>query len=93
VYVLHEGNAVRFQDGGRGRDIVRLEVEMEMLTPVDEGDRGILLIHEFEMENLTACPNAGVELLILEVELQPEFGRVKADRRLQIGGAQLWNEA
>jgi hypothetical protein len=50
----HDGDATSGQHLLRRRGVIRLEVQMGMPALIDEVDRGILLVDELEMEDLTA---------------------------------------
>jgi len=62
---------------------------MGMPALIDEVDRGILLVDELEMEDLTAGPDARVEVLVLEVEREPDLLGVEPDRSGEIRRPQL----
>src|SRR2546425_13016551 len=52
----------------------------------------ILLIDELQVEDMMARSNPRVEVLVLELEREPEFRGVEADRFSQVRRAQLWND-
>ena len=58
-------------------ELVCLEIEVEVLALVHELDRGVLLVREFQVKELTPCTNAGVEVLVLELERQSDLRRVE----------------
>ena len=68
VHLLHKAHSVFLQRGRRGRGIVGFKVKVEVFAFVHELDRGILLVYELEVKELTARPNARIEVLVLELQ-------------------------
>jgi hypothetical protein len=68
VHVLYKVYSVCLQRGRRGRGIVRFEVEMEVLAFIHELDRGVFLVYELEVKELTARSNARIKVFVLELE-------------------------
>ena len=75
-----EGDPASGQPLRVGRGIVALEVEVEVTAPIHEVDRRIFLVGELEMEDLTARPDARVEVLVLEIQREPDLLGIEADR-------------
>src|SRR5262245_28542193 len=92
VHVLYEPDAVAHQRGSRGPRIVRLEIEVEVLSSTHELDGGVLRIHVLQMEDLIAGPDTRVEVLVLEVQHQTHPGRVEIYRCVQIRRTQLGDD-
>src|SRR5688500_8535848 len=80
VHVAHERDPLLPQVVRRRRHISRLEVEMEVLASLDVRNRGIYVIDELQMNHLTACPNAGVEVFVLEFQGESQLRRVEPNR-------------
>jgi hypothetical protein len=57
VHVLHQGDPIFLEGLCRGDSIVGFKVEVEVLSPVDERDGRVLLVDEFQVEELIARPN------------------------------------
>jgi hypothetical protein len=69
VHILHEPDAVALQRGGRSTRIVRLEIGVEVLSPLHELDEGVLRIHAPPMETLVARPGSVVRNGAMTVEI------------------------
>ena len=91
VHVAHERDPVLPQVVRRRRHVSRLEVEMEVLASLDVRNRGIYLVDEFQMNHLTACPNAGVEVFVLELEPEPQLRGIESNRFREIGCPELYD--
>jgi len=89
VDVLDERHAAALDRGCRGGGIVGFEIEVEVFALVDEGDRGVGLVDELEVDEVGAGADAGVEVFVLEVEGEAELGGVETDRFGEVGGAEL----
>src|SRR6266567_1790612 len=79
VDFLHEVHAVSLEGVCHRGNVVGLEVQVEVVAQVDEGDRRVLLVNEFEMKDLLTCPNARVEILVLKLQREPDLLGVKAN--------------
>jgi hypothetical protein len=55
----------------RGVGVVGFEVEVEVFARVGESNGRILLVDELQVKKLIACPDAGVEIRVLEDQGQP----------------------
>ena len=86
MHVLHQVDAARFQRAGCCRHIGRLKVKVEMFAGFHEFNGRILLVHQFQMNHRTTG-TTGVEILVLELKRQPQFGGVKPNRPCKISGA------
>jgi hypothetical protein len=77
--------------GGR-HHVVRLEVEVEVIAEVNVCDRRILLVDEFQMNDVPASAHTRIKVFVLELEGETESGRVEADRGREVGRAQLGDD-
>ena len=84
-----EGDPASGQPLRVGRRIVALEVEVEVTAPIHEVDRRIFLVGELEMEDLTARPDARVEVLVLEIQREADLLDIEADRSGEIRRPEL----
>src|SRR2546430_1136497 len=78
MHVLHQAHAVSLQCVSRRRGVVCLPIEVEVVALLHEGDRGVLLVDEFEVKELTPSPDTGVKVLVLELERQSHLRGVEA---------------
>src|ERR1700682_4885398 len=51
VRVLHEEDALLLERVGRSPGIVRFKIEVKVLAPVYNPDRGVLLVRELQVED------------------------------------------
>src|SRR6266508_2645877 len=89
VHVSHQSHSVSLQRVGGGPHVIRPEIEVEVIPLVHELDRRVLLVDELEVEDLLARPDARVEVLVLELEREPDLLGVEPDRLAQVRRAQL----
>ncbi len=68
MHVLHKANSTSLQRVCRGRGIVYFKIEVEVLALIHKVDRGVLLVYELQVKELTARPNTCVKVLVLELE-------------------------
>src|SRR5437868_7262982 len=77
----------------RTADTVR-KLASSTLTNVDHvslvvRNRGIWRVDEFQMNHLAVGPNAGIEVLVLELEGESQLRRVELNRFREIGCPEL----
>src|SRR5947208_3304206 len=60
-----------------------------MTAVFDVVDRRVPLVDLLEVEELIACTNAGVEVLILKLHRATDLLRIEADRLREVRGTQL----
>src|SRR5262249_21940433 len=73
MHVLHEPDPSLLEHRREGCDVVGAKVEVEMPAVVDELDRGVLRVHELQVEDLAARPDARVEILVPELEPEADL--------------------
>ena len=56
VHVFHEAHPVSLQRVRHGRDVVCFKIKVEVSALIHELDRGVLLVDEFQVKELTPQP-------------------------------------
>src|SRR5436189_4689323 len=84
VNIFHHPNPARLQEFGKRRDILRFEIKMDMPALVNVGNRGVLLIYKFEMDEMFARPKSNVEILIVELNGEAKLFGVEMNRRRDV---------
>ena len=66
---------------------------MRVAAVVHELDGRVNGVRELQVEDALARPDAGVEILVPELESQPDDLRVEADRRVEVRRSELGDRA
>ena len=77
MHVLHKATPISLQRVRGARGIVCFKIEVEVFAPIHKLDGGVLLVHEFQVKELTTRPNACVKVLVPELERQSHLCGVK----------------